>query len=45
LGVPPSQATPSLRGATFAYDRATGRTTFLSIGGVQPKGSESAHVF
>ena len=45
LGASPSQLTPSLKGPTFAYDRATGRTNFTSIGGVQPKGAESSHVF
>ena len=45
LGASPSQATPSLQGPTFAYDRATGRTNFTSIGGVQAKGAESSHVF
>ena len=45
LGASPDQLTPSLKGPTFAYDRATGRTNFTSIGGVQPKGAESSHVF
>ena len=45
LGAIPKQSDPSLAGPTFAYDRATGRTNFTSIGGVQPKGAESSHVF
>jgi len=45
LGAIPNQVDPSLAGPTFAYDRATGRINFTSIGGVQPKGAESSHVF
>jgi hypothetical protein len=45
LGASTNQATPSLQGPTFAHDRATGRTNFTSIGGVQAKGAESSHVF
>ena len=45
LGAIPRQSDPSLKGPTFAYDRATGRRNFTSIGGVQAKGAESSHVF
>jgi hypothetical protein len=44
-GTAPDSLVPSIKGPTFAFDRASGRVNFTSIGGAIPKGAESSHVF